>query len=328
MRLSRGWAARVFLCGALGIPAIGSAATCTTQAEMNTADRDALATAGERLATAVVQQDYSTLQSALLPAVSQQWDSIREAVEQNAPVVKGGQVQLRSLYLLDNTSSTAPGDAQFFCSNSTATMTVTISMRSLPPGKYAVVLADALGSSLAGQIGLILGQDANAWRLGGVSVRPGMLGGHDGVYYWNRARELSQSEGPWAAFYLYDAARYLLLPVDFISSPNLEKLDQEQVQLKNSPTQAFPYSVTVGDRTWKIDGIHFDPSLRQLDLGVTYESAGVTDPAAQRTEAVAVLGALLKAKPELRQSFHGLWAYASNGGKVSPVMELPMTQIP
>ena len=53
-----------------------------------------------------------------------------------------------------------------------------------------------------------------------------------------------------------------------------------------------------------------------------------TDPAAQRTEAIAVLSALLKAQPALRQGFHGMWAYASIGGKVTPVMELPMAQIP
>src|ERR1019366_5058644 len=68
--------------------------------------------------------------------------------------------------------------------------------------------------------------------------------------------------------------------------------------------------------------------LRQADLGVTYESTGVTDPAAVRTEAMAVLSALLKAQPGLRQNFHGMWAYAVNGGKTSPVMELPMAQIP
>ena len=118
------------------------------------------------------------------------------------------------------------------------------------------------------------------------------------------------------------------MPVDFLSSPNLEKLGQEQVQVKNSPADAFPYSLPDGARTWKIDSVRLDTSLRQADLGVTYESTGVTDPAAMRTEAVAVLSAFLKAQPTLRQGFHGLWAYASKDGKVSPVMELPMAQIP
>jgi hypothetical protein len=74
--------------------------------------------------------------------------------------------------------------------------------------------------------------------------------------------------------------------------------------------------------------VRLDPSLHEPDLGVTYESTGNTDPAVARTEAIAVLGALLKAHAGLRENFHGMWAYASNGGKVTPVMELPMGQIP
>jgi hypothetical protein len=61
---------------------------------------------------------------------------------------------------------------------------------------------------------------------------------------------------------------------------------------------------------------------------VTYESTGVTDPAALRTEAIAVMSSLLKAQPGLRQNFHGLWTYSVKDGKRTPVMELPMGQIP
>jgi len=74
--------------------------------------------------------------------------------------------------------------------------------------------------------------------------------------------------------------------------------------------------------------VHLDMTLRQSDLGVTYESTGVTDPAAQRTEAMAVMSALVKARPGLKENFHGMWAYAVKDGKPTPVIELPMAQIP
>ena len=97
-------------------------------------------------------------------------------------------------------------------------------MTALPPGRYAVVLADAAGAPLAGQMGLVLAWDgaATAWKLAGLTVRPGVFDGHDGVWYWQRARELAKTD-PWSAWFSYDAARYLLLPVDFLSSPNLQK---------------------------------------------------------------------------------------------------------
>ncbi len=311
----------------LCVPVASQAATCTAQAELSAPDRAALTSMGGRLSESVLQQNFSTLQSALLPAESAEWDGIRGAVEQAAPLVKGGQIQLRSLYLLDASTMTAPADTQFFCSNASGTLTISITMHALPPGRYAVVLAEATGAPLDGQLGLILAWDGSQWRLAGLSVHQGIFDGHDGVWYWSRARGLAQVD-PWSAWYSYDAARYLLLPVDFLSSPNLEKLQQEQAQIQNPPQAAFPLSLAVGDRTWKIDAVFLDPSLHQDDLAVAYESTGVTDPAAQRTEAIAVFSALLKAQPGLRQNFHGLWAYAARDDKRTPVIELPMAQIP
>lgn len=247
------------LAAALCVPAAGRAATtCTAQAELSPQDRAALADTGGRLAQAVVQQDTTTLQAALLPAESADWSNIQAAIEQAAPVVKGGQIQLRSIYLLDAASLTAPADTQFFCSNASGTLTVTITMHALPPGRYAVVLADAVGAPLAGQLGLILAWDGSAWRLGGVSAHQGFFDGHDGIWYWSRARGFANVD-PWSAWYSYEAARYLLIPVDFLTSPNLEKLQQEQAQIQSAPTGAFPLSLTVGDRTWKVDAVHLEP---------------------------------------------------------------------
>ena len=316
----------------LAAPAAAFAASCTTQAELTSEDRGTLASIGEQLSDAVLRQDTSALQTVLLPALSGQWDGIRGAVEQAAPLMKGGKVQLRSVYLLDASTLSSPSDTQFFCSNSNGSLTVTINMHALPPGKYALILSDAAGAAMSGQMAFVLAWDQTGtpgWKLGGFSARQGQFNGHDAVWYWTRARELAQSSLSWSAWYCYDTARYLELPVDFISSPNLDKLVQEQSQIKGGPTEdTFPYSVKSGDRTWKIDGLRLDASLHEPDLGVTYESTGSGDPAVARTEAIAVLGALLKAQPGLRENFHGMWAYASINGKVTPVMELPMAQIP
>jgi hypothetical protein len=310
-------------------PLVCRAASCTSQAELGSLDRDALASAAERLTSAVSSQDYNTLQSQLLPQEANEWSGMRAAVEQSVPLVKGAPFQLRNVYLLDASNQTAPADTQFFCSNASGSLTVSINMPSLPPGRYAVVLAESVGAPSAAQMGLVLGWDASAtaWKLAGLTIRPAAFDGHDGVWYWTRGRDLAKPD-PWSAWYSYDAARYLLLPVDFLSSPNLDKLRQEQSQIAPSPQSAFPLSLPDGDRTWRIEAVGLDPSLHEPDLGVVYQSTGVTDPAAQRTEATAVLSAFLKAQPGLRANFHGLWAYAEKDGKRTPVMELPMKQIP
>ena len=297
---------------------------------MQPTDRDQIAQFGMQLASRIAGQDFTGLQASLLPAIAGQWDGIRAAAEQAGPLLKGGELQVRNLYLLDASTLNAPADTQFFCSDSTGAITVTLTMRSLPPGRYAVVLVDSAGAPAAGQLGFILAWDksANAWKLGGLSARQGAFDGHDGVWYWTRAREVAHSDFTWSAWYCYATARYLLVPFDFISSPNLEKLGTEQSELKNSPRDAFPFTLADGPRSWKIDGVGLDTSLNQPDLGVTYESMGVTDPAASRTEAIAVLSALLKKHPGLKENFHGLWAHAMKDGKRTFAIELPMAQIP
>ena len=134
-------AAPVVLLVLLAASAPGRAASCTTQAALQPLDRDALTAAGGRLAVAVGEQDYAALKAALLPAVAQDWEGIHQVVEASAPLMKGGQIQLRSLYLLDATSLNAATDTQFFFSNASGSLTVTLTMRALPPGRYAVVLA-------------------------------------------------------------------------------------------------------------------------------------------------------------------------------------------
>lgn len=311
------------------MPLAVRATSCTSQAELGSLDRDALSAAAGRVTAAVLAQDFTALQANLLPQEASAWDGIRATVEQAAPLVKGGNVQLREVYLLDASDQTATQDTQFFCSNATGSLTVTIDLPALPPGRYSVILADAVGSPLAGQMGVVLAWDgaATQWKLAGLTVRPGKFEGHDGVWYWLRARELAKTD-PWSAWFSYDAARYLLLPVDFLSSPNLEKLHQEQSLISPSPQSQLPQSLPDGDRTWKIDEVGLDASLNEPDLGIAYDSTGVTDAAALRTEATAVMSAFLKVHPDLRANFHGLWAYAEKDGKRTPVMELPMKEIP
>jgi hypothetical protein len=324
------FAAPAVLLAGLAAPMPASATSCTTQAGMLPPDRNALATVGGRLAVAVAEQDFVTLKAALLPDLAQDWEGMREVVESSASLMKGGQIQLRSLYLLDATSLAAPADTQFFCTSSSGALTVTLTIRALPPGRYAVVLADSVGTPYAGQLGFILVWDSrtNSWKLGGLTVRPGLLDGHDGVWWWTHARDLAGAAQPWAAWYAYEMARILLLPVDILSSPNLEKLASEQRAIKNSPQDAFPLTLPDGPRTWKINAVRLDPTMLHADLGVVYESIGITDPAAQRTEATAVLSAVLKTQLGLRENFHGMLAYVVKDGKRTPVLGLPMAQIP
>jgi hypothetical protein len=284
------------------------------------------------------------LQASLLPAVIGDWDGIRAVAQGGAPLLKGGKLYWGDGYLLDATDLKGPADTQFFCTNADSAATMTITLRSLPAGRYALLIGDYEGSPMAGQLALILGTDTtvnastgNPWKLGGLFVREGAFDSHDGVWYWRRARELAGKKDVWSAWFSYDAARWLLLPVDFLSSPHMEKLNREQLQLASNPTDLMPLTVTgniaseaggTAIRSWKIDSVHLDASLHMADLAVIYEGTGLTDPQASRAEAIAVMSAFLKQHPELRENFHGLWAYAEKDGRRSFAIELAMHDIP
>jgi hypothetical protein len=308
---------------------------CTTQASMQPADRDTLLVAANSIADDVAGQKFDALQASLLPAVTGDWESIRGVAQSAAPVLKGGKVYWSDGYLLDASDLKGPADTEFFCTNADSAATMTITLHSLPAGRYALLIGDYEGAPMAGQIALILGADATAggaWKLGGLFAREGALDGHDGIWYWRHARDLAGKKAAWSACFSYDAARWLLLPVDFLSSPHLEKLNKEQSQLAANPADSLPLTVAGSGadagKSWRITALHFDSTLHSPDIGLDYESTGLTEPVAARAEAIAVMSALLKLHPELRENFHGLWAYAEKDGKRNYAIELAMHDIP
>jgi hypothetical protein len=318
----------LLLAACLPLPAI--AISCTTPGAMQTADRDAILTAANPLAAAVAAQNLDLLQTSLLPSVAGDWEGIRSAIQTAGPLTAGGQVRWRSSYLLDATDLKTPADSQFFCTNFDSSMTVTINLRNLPPGRYALLIGDFASTPQAGQLALILGFDGK-WKLGGFFAREGSLDGHDGIWFWTHARESAKANLPWSAWYSYDTARSLLSPVDFLSSPNLEKLNAEQQKL-TPPADSMPLTVpgagADAGKNWKVTAAHLDTTLRSADLAIVYEGTGITDPIAARAEAIAVMSGLLRIHPGLRQTFHGLWAYAEKDGKRTYAIELAMKDIP
>lgn len=327
--------AAAFTLGALAPAA--HALSCTTQSGLKPEDRRAILEAGNALAADIAAQKLDALQAALLPAVAGDWEGIEPVAKSAKPLVDGGTIEWGDAYLLDATELKGPTDSQFFCTNADSQVTITINLRGLPPGKFALLLGDAAGAPLAGQLAFILGQPASEqpassqtgqWKLGGIFAREGALEGHDGVWYWSQARKYASSKQDLSAWLTYDMARWLLLPVDFLSSPHLDKLNREQENGIN-PAKSMPLTVAgEGGKSWKINNLRIDTTLHHADLALTYESSGATDPAASRAEAVAVMGAFLKLHPALREHFHGLWAYAERDGRQNYAIELAMHDIP
>lgn len=157
--------------------------------------------------------------------------------------------------------------------------------------------------------------------------------GHDGLWYWVSARKFAQRNMNWNAWFYYRTAAYLVDPVEFLSSPNLEKLQHEEDRVRpdNLPgTKAM--ILDAHGSVFQVTAIDTTAALGALDLEVHYtpdaaQAAQLHDPPAARKQVTEVMTALLALRPELNEAFHGIWVFADEGTVSVFSLELPMDQI-
>lgn len=308
------------------------AASCKSQSEITSATRDALSSAARAMAGEVQSGDVQALQAKTIPAVAANFGGIAASVANLKPLVQHATLTVDHLYTLDASMEPA-GSAQtdFFCGNPI----IVFHFTHLPPAKYALAILHATGVEKPQQISLVLSEStSNQWLLAGFFSRPMMEAGHNGLWYWERAREFAQKKMNLAAWFYYQTAAYLLDPVPFLASPNLQKLQGEASQVKpaNLPG-ATPLTLNVHGATFQITGMQPTTELGPWDLEVHYvpdaaHQAQLHDPTAARQQVIDVMTALLEQNPGLRQAFHGMWVRAFEGDASLFALELPMDQIP
>jgi len=320
----------VLLPSGLALPAFG--VSCTTQSQMTAAERSALAQSAQIIAANVQAGNAAAVRTETIASVAAQFDGIANSIEEVTTSIHSARLTVDDLYLLDATDLKAPQETQFFCGVQGSALTVEITIPDLPAGKYALAVVHATGVPQPQQLSLILQNDpagSSGWKLAGFFTRPMVMGGHDGLWFWRQARDYAAKKQVWDAWFYYQTAQYLLEPVDFISSPNLQKLQKEADQ--NRPDNlpgADPMRLNAGPETFDVTNLHTGELSSQLDLVVTYNATPNQDPVAARAQVTSVMRALLQQHPELQSAFHGLWVYAQTPGNRSPfALELPMDQI-
>jgi hypothetical protein len=308
------------------------AVTCTTQSQLGAADRSQLQQAALALAGHVQAGDSAAVKAQTIAAVAAQFDAISSSIAGIQPTVQHATLTVNELYSLDATDLKAAQDAEFFCSLPTSTLTVEISIPNLPPGRYALAVVHATGVKNPQALSMVMANDpagSSNWKLAGFFVRPMTMGGHDGVWYWRQARDYVAKKQLWDAYFYYQTAQFLLDPVDFLSSPNLEKLQREAEQARpDGLPGSDPMHLSAGGQTLNVTNLHTSELSDELELVVEYQATPNQDPVAARAQVTAVMHALLALHPELRNAFHGLWVYANTANDQHPfALELPMDQI-
>jgi len=313
------------------LPPAAKAATCRTQSQMTATERDALSSAARTMLQEVQRGDVQGLQANTIPAVAADFSGIAESVNNLKPVIQQAAITIDSLYALDASTET-PGSARtdFYCGSPV----VVLNFTDLPPGNYALAILHATGVPQPQQVSLILSDAGNhRWMMGGFFSKPMMLAGHDGLWYWVNARRYAQKNMTWDAWFYYRTAANFLDPVDFLSSPNLEKLKQEEdhVHPDNLPG-ANPLMLGSHGSVFQVTSIDTTTTFGPLDLEVHYtpdatQTAQLRDPPTARKQVTELMSDLLAMHPDLPAAFHGIWVQADGGSSSLFSLELSMDQV-
>jgi len=304
------------------------AVSCTTQSQMSESERAALVQSSRILASAVQSGNSAAVQALTIPKVKAQFDPIASMIEQAAPLLAGATVTIDALYGLDASDlKSGAEDTVFFCGVAGSPVHVDLTIPQLPQGKYALALVHATGVRQPQQMAFLL-QNNGEWQLAGLFVKPLLLAGHDSVWYWTKARAFNQKGQKWNAYFYYTTAAYLATPADFLTSANLDKLNQETAASKpDGLPGAQPMVVNGGGQTYSVSELHTDGSLGGLDLVLRYSTTDAADPVATRARNLELMKATLQAHPELRDGFHGLWVFAEAPSQRPYGNELAISEI-
>lgn len=305
--------------------------SCTTQAQMATVQRDNLSNMSRTLVGAVQSNDLQNLRAKIFPAVAADFPGIAASAHAISPLIQHATITVDALYELVAPATQANAErTQFFCGSPTVVLT----FDGLPQGTYGLSIIHATGVPKPQQVALILAKAAdNSWQLAGFYSKPMTEDGHDGVWYWKAARQYAQAQKKWDAWFYYRLAANLLDPVDFLSSPNLEKLQREtdQVHLTDAPTAA-PITLSANGAAFTVNSIDTTSEFGALDIDLHYtpsqsQAAELRTPITARQQVTDLMTALLAQHPELRDAFHGVWVHADQNNASLYALELPMSGI-
>jgi hypothetical protein len=330
----------LLLAAGMLVAGVGSAEVCTTQSQMQAADRDALVAAARTLAAKVEANDVSGLQAATAVEYAKDFSGIGTVVGSTSLKVKGGTPIVEQVYLLDGTQLKRGADgslpeAQFFCSLNKSVAEADFMISGLAPGRYGFAIVDITDLDSPWRMSFLLHQEQGQWTMAGFYPKALSAAGHDGLWYWTQARTMTAQKEHWNAWLYYQQAESLLTPVNFIQSTHLEKLKAEASAaappaLSEGVSAEAPLVVKgPNGLEYHFTALGVDDSLGKdkIDVMTHLKVDQIGDPVAARKRNSDAMVALLAAYPEMRKSFHGVWMIADAPGQNPFATEQAMSDI-
>jgi hypothetical protein len=316
----------------LAIAALASSAlaqTCFNGPDLDAATRNAIESAARKYLDMSAHGDVAGLNSSAIPAIAGVFGSIEQAVVTNKKYLAEGQPTITGTYLLDASEAKAAlPRADFYCGIYNSSDRIAFFIPNLPPGRYAIVLQKIEGKQPI-TLTLILQEMAGAWKLAGYYPRLSSIGDHDGQWYLAKAREFKGKGQSHNAYLYYLTAWELMAPVDFMSTPQLDKVADEMqaARFPDLPTSAAPLSLTANGKTFKVTEVTPVPVEANLDLRVAYQTPDAANSELAYHDNMAIARALVAKYPELRDAFYAMIARAVDDNGHEYVSVLPMKDV-
>jgi len=311
---------------------LASAEVCSTVTDMDASTRSALEHTALQVGDAVIRGDAVSLRQNAIASVASNFSGAEALVNDSKTAFAGGQASVRATYLLDATGSTQVLDhAQFLCGIWGTPQFVSFTLDSLPAGKYGLVIEDVKTPKGPYLLSFILQQEGTAWKLAGFPPpKPSQLQGHDASWYLTKAREFKAKGEIHNAWFYYQEARELVMPVSFIIFTPLIKLDKEAQQSVPSdlPLNGPVNLVAANGKTYKVTDIFSVAADNGMDLVVKYSLPDVSNTAQTFQENTNVIKTIAAKYPEYRETFAGIVAraVAPNGQDYGTLLDMKNIQ--
>lgn len=290
--------------------ALVPAQTCFTSGDMDAATNSALQTTAKNFFGAVARGDSASLRQNAIASLASNFTGIEGAIKDNQGNFSTAQSTLRSTFLL-KAEGTAPQNVEFLCGvfgpNGQTANSAVFQLPNLPPGSYGVVTLDVTTPKQPYMVTFVLQLEGTVWKLAGFYVRDSQVTGHDGNWFAERARAFKAKSQNHNAYLYFLQARYLLVPVDFMSTRATDQLYDEAQTVK--PADLPPTGLPAPNgKMYKLTTMFPLAVGSDLELVVKFDSASVSNTGQAFQDNVAVIKGIVSKYPEFRDAFAGVVA--------------------
>lgn len=299
---------------------------------MDQPTRSAIEAAAKKYFDMATRGDSAGLKQNAIPSLASGFGGVENAVRDNQQNLSGVQGTVRPPFELKAEGS-GPDNGEFLCGvfgkNGQTSDSAVFVIPNLPAGNYAVVTLDASTAKGPYTVTFVLQQIGTDWKLGGFYVKEMQVNGHDAKWFAEKAREFKQKGQTHNAWFYFQEARDLTVPVSFMSTQATDNLYTEMQAAKPSdlPGGGNTSDLVAGGKTYKLTTMFPLVVGKDLDLVVKFQTDSVADTAKAFQEDMAVIKGIVAKYPEFRDAFDGVVARAVAPSGQDYGSLLPMKEI-